>query len=47
MQKPTYAIEIKCANEYSYAMFPMYISGFHINFPWIVVCQQFIGKEPV
>ena len=43
MQKTIYAIEIKCANEHSNATFPKYISGFHINFPWI---YRFLHMSP-
>ena len=43
MQKPLYAIDIKCVNERCYATFPNYISGFHINFPWI---YRFLHMSP-
>jgi len=43
MQKPLYTIEIKCANECSYATFPKFF-GFHINFLWIL---SVFAYEPI
>ena len=43
MQKQIYGSAIMCVNERSYATFPKYISGFHINFPWI---YRFLHTSP-